>query len=110
MRRKYHESLLQWIWKHLVFELRSIQTCCKKPITIEYPGEWNPGAGPDFLNARIQIEDLLWHGHVEIHREENDWYTHSHHMNPDFNEVILHVFLHRGRKKAMRIDGTTPFG
>ncbi|MEX0771408.1 MAG: DUF2851 family protein, partial [Balneolaceae bacterium] len=109
-RRRYHESLLQWIWKHLEFDTRSIHTCCRKAMRIEDPGEQNPGAGPDFLNARIQIDNLLWHGHIEIHRDENDWYTHLHHTNPEFNGVILHVFLQRSDKRARRCDGTALFG
>lgn len=108
--QRYRESLLQWIWEHLEFNVKSIQTCCKKQIKIEHPGEWNPGAGPDFLNARIQIDDLIWHGHIEIHREEEDWYKHSHHTQPDFDGVILHVFFQRGSRSAIRSDGSTPYG
>jgi hypothetical protein len=55
------------------------------------PGMHNTDAGPDFFNAKIKIDDKVWAGNVEIHRNANDWEKHKHHTDKAYNSVILHV-------------------
>ena len=85
------EGFIQFIWKHRLYKGQSLYTSCGQKLEILNPGVENPHGGPDFLNARIRIDRLLWAGNVEIHRRASDWYRHRHHLDPAYNNVILHV-------------------
>lgn len=85
------EGFIQFIWRHQLLGGKSLSTCCGKKLQVVIPGEHNVHGGPDFLNARIRIDRLLWAGNVEIHRCASDWYRHQHHLDPAYNNVILHV-------------------
>ncbi|MGJ8694967.1 MAG: DUF2851 family protein [Verrucomicrobiaceae bacterium] len=63
-------------------------------IRIISPGEWNRGAGPDFLNAVIEIDGEQHQGPVELDIASRNWDLHGHSTNSNFNQVILHVVLH----------------
>ena len=62
-------------------------------IKIISPGEWNRGAGPDFIEATIEIDGELKHGPIELDLEARNWELHGHSQSESFNEVILHVAL-----------------
>ncbi len=62
-------------------------------ITVISPGEWNRGAGPDFLNATIQIDGTRHHGPIELDLDSRNWDLHGHRDSTHFNDVILHVVL-----------------
>ncbi len=54
-------------------------------------GDWNRGAGPDFLNACISIDGRRIHGDIELDPTPEDWEHHGHGANPNFNDVALHL-------------------
>lgn len=87
------EGLIQFIWKHSLYKGKSLYTACGQKLKVLDPGEQNPHAGPDFFNARIRLDQMIWAGNVEIHRCASDWYKHGHHLDPVYNNVILHVVL-----------------
>jgi hypothetical protein len=61
-------------------------------------GQYNPvESGPDFSNAKILIDGILWCGNVEIHIKSSDWFKHNHHKDPAYDNVILHVVLDSDR-------------
>lgn len=60
-------------------------------VEIISPGQPNSNAGPDFIDARIKIDNTLWAGNVEIHVKASDWEKHNHDKNHAFDNVILHV-------------------
>ena len=37
------------------------------------------------------IDGIQWHGDVEIHTKSSDWYIHKHHLDRNYNSVVLHV-------------------
>ena len=43
-------------------------------------GTHNVESGPDFSNAKIKIDDLIWSGNIEIHVNASDWHKHKHHL------------------------------
>ena len=85
------EELLHYVWKHKIFPLKELRTYDGKPVEIIDPGISNPNAGPDFFNAKIKLDGVLWVGNVEIHCQASDWFRHQHHTNTAYDSVILHV-------------------
>ncbi len=92
------EKLLQFIWKHGLFDTTELKTVSGEPLVILHRGTWNNGEGPDFQNARIRIGNTLWAGHVEIHLNSSDWFKHGHSHSAQYQNVILHVVLTDDRK------------
>jgi len=85
------EGFIQFIWKYRLYSGKSLITTCGQLLEVLNPGEQNLHAGPDFFNARIKLDQMLWAGNVEVHRHASDWYRHGHHIDPAYNNVILHV-------------------
>ncbi|HER10146.1 MAG TPA: DUF2851 family protein [Bacteroides sp.] len=85
------EAFLHFIWKKRLFDPHHLKTTCGKSVEILRTGELNMHAGPDFFNARIKIDGIVWAGNVEIHVHSSDWIRHGHHLDPAFNNVVLHV-------------------
>ncbi len=85
------EEILQFVWKTGMFQKHSLKTTCGKKLSILAPGTQNFNAGPDFFNAKIKIENIIWAGNVEVHPRSSDWEKHGHHLNGAYNNVILHV-------------------
>ena len=85
------ENLLQFIWKLKLFSLKNLQSTKGESISIIDVGTENLNSGPDFLNAKIRINNQLWAGNVEIHVQASDWYLHKHETDENYNAVILHV-------------------
>ncbi|HMS35279.1 MAG TPA: DUF2851 family protein [Ignavibacteria bacterium] len=57
-------------------------------------GVKNYDAGPDYKNARVKIEGIVYAGSIEIHRTVKDWYLHNHKGDNKYNDVILHVVFY----------------
>lgn len=101
------ENFLHFIWQHQYFNKNSLVTVSGEKVNILQTGHHNLMSGPDFSEARIEIGDLLWTGHVEIHIKSSDWDNHKHFNDPAYNNVILHV-VWIDDKVINREDGTTP--
>ncbi len=84
------EEYIHFLWKFLAFDQSNLQTVKGEKLSIFKIGEHNHDAGPDFLNAKVKIDNLIWVGNIEIHKQSSEWYSHKHHLNPGYN-VILHV-------------------
>ena len=85
------EDLLQFIWKYKKLQLEQMVTTSNETLIIIDVGLHNQQAGPDFFNAKINIDGQLWAGNVEIHINSSDWYTHNHEKDINYENVILHV-------------------
>lgn len=106
---RFRETLLQWVWEVQQFDHRDLKTTCGEQLQVEDPGLINHGEGPDFLHARLKIGSMVWHGDVEIHIAENEWFTHNHHLDSQFEGVVLHVYLQRGKRPATTAGGHAPY-
>lgn len=87
------EAFLHFVWRTRRFFPNQLKTTDGRQIRLVFPGHYNRDAGPDFLNARLYIEDTLWAGHIEVHVQASEWYAHGHADDPAYANVILHVVL-----------------
>jgi len=85
------EDFLHYVWKHQLFSKTKLLSTEFNIIEIVFPGIHNTNSGPDFLNAKIKIDDILWAGNVEIHVKSSDWYLHQHEKDSNYDSVILHI-------------------
>lgn len=86
-----NEAILYQIWKGKKILKHSFQTSEGHCIQIIHPGHKNLYSGPDFIQATIRINEVEWHGSVEIHVNASDWHLHKHSLDPAYRNVILHV-------------------
>jgi hypothetical protein len=84
------EDFLHYLWK---FRLagEKLWSVTGEELVVLSPGEHNPDAGPDFLNARIVLGGTTWAGNVEIHVRSSDWRRHRHEKDPAYDNIILHA-------------------
>ena len=85
------EDFLHYVWRFKQFDFKNIKTTEGEAIQIFQVGDYNTDGGPDFKNAKLQIGETTWAGHIEIHVKASDWLKHGHSSNPAYNNVILHV-------------------
>lgn len=85
------ERLLQFIWLFRYFNAANISTIDGKQIQVIHPGSLNHNQGPDFLEAKIKIENTLWIGNVELHIKSSDWLVHNHANDTNYENIILHA-------------------
>lgn len=88
------EDLLQFIWKFKYFNSGELKTVHGEPIQIIHPGTQNFNQGPDFLNAKIRINETVWVGNIELHIFSRQWEQHRHQADKNYANVILHVVWH----------------
>jgi hypothetical protein len=85
------EHLLQFIWQHQYFSRGDLVTIADERVQVIHPGTINLDQGPDFLNAKIKIDETLWVGNVELHICTSGWRLHAHENDVHYQNVILHV-------------------
>ena len=85
------EALLHYVWRHKMYPLEPLHTTNQQRIEVIDAGLPNRNSGPDFFNAKLKIDDVLWVGNVEIHTRASEWYVHGHDTDPLYANVILHV-------------------
>ena len=85
------EKQVTLIWQQLTG--KELPTTEDARIKLIYPGRTNNNNGPDFRDAVIVIDSAFMKGDVEIHVKSSDWYSHGHHRDSEYNNVILHVAM-----------------
>lgn len=101
------ERAIQRIWA--AGEVASpMATASGRTIEVLRTGDWNRGAGPDFLGAELQIDGRRVRGDVEIHLRASDWQAHQHDTNPHFSGVVLHAVLLPGGQDVTTASGHRP--
>ena len=84
------EEFLYYLWENRLID-KNLKTMEGEQVEVVATGYRNTDSGPDFLEAKIQIGDKLWAGHVEIHVKSSDWNRHGHQNDKAYQNVILHV-------------------
>ena len=85
------ERLLQYIWQFQHFNKSELATAENEALHIIQPGQYNTNQGPDFLDAKVRIDNTTWAGSIELHINSSDWKNHKHAGDKNYKNVILHV-------------------
>jgi len=85
------EDLLQFIWQHKLLKPLPLITVSGKEINVLRPGDLNLDSGPDFFNARIELDQVILAGNIEVHVNSSDWLKHKHQQDKAYDNIILHV-------------------
>lgn len=85
------ELFLHFLWNYQKFAHFPLRLETGETISVLKQGSHNQNAGPDFLEAKISIEEVVWAGSVEIHHKASDWNHHGHEKDPAYDNVILHA-------------------
>ncbi len=88
------EKALARLWQKRAARQREFRTAVGRRVRVLYPGRPGTAAGPDFRDALLEVEGLgLVQGDVELHLRQQDWYSHGHADDPNYNGVVLHAAL-----------------
>ena len=85
------EKMVQALWNDRKFLKTKLLDNKGNPLKIHSPGTWNREPGPDFKKAVIEIQGKKIIGDVEIHLTPRHWKSHGHHLDPHYQNVVLHV-------------------
>lgn len=85
------EEFLHFLWQYKLFNSTNLISVKREVVEVIDSGSYNTNSGPDFLNAKLKIDEQLWVGNVEIHIKSSDWYAHHHEKDVNYDAVILHV-------------------
>jgi len=105
-RIKFSEKQAALIWQQVVGkELTSSEDTL---VSVIYPGRINGDNGPDFRDAVIVNNSHLTKGDIEVHVKSSDWYSHEHHTDAEYNNVILHVVMWHDCNSATLLQSGKP--
>lgn len=77
-----------------------------RTVEIVHRGTWTHGFGPDFRDAMIAIDGVeLLTGSIELHFVTSGWRAHGHHLDPRYNDVVLHAVQRDDGAETRRQDG-----
>ena len=62
-----------------------------RALRVVNPGRPGLGAGPDFLDAVVEIDGMTVRGDVELHVRSSGFRAHGHDRDPAYDGVALHV-------------------
>lgn len=100
------ESALAKLWQRRAARQEWFRTSRGRRVRVLYPGRPGTSAGPDFRNALLHFEDEgMVQGDVEIHIRQQDWYSHGHREDPNYNGVVLHAALDLHPEPTQRQSG-----
>lgn len=102
------EKYLHYLWKSKQFPLPQTTLTNGEEIIVKNVGEYNEHLkGPDFSFGSIQYREAVEYGSIEIHINSSDWYAHNHHLDPNYDNVILHV-VYQNDKQVIQSGRAIP--
>lgn len=100
------ERVMQEVWAKKLLSLETMFTTDGRCLKVMEWGNLNYDQGPDFSNARISLDGIVFFGDIELHLRSADWFRHGHHQDPGYNKVVLHVVMDADPLIAVRQDQT----
>lgn len=86
------EIFLHHLWKEKRLPFPQLRLVTGQPLLVKDVGKHNENkAGPDFEMAAVAFDEMTFVGPIEIHVSSSDWYKHNHHLDDNYNNVILHI-------------------
>ncbi len=101
------EDFLQFIWKFQLFDTDNLVCTSGERVKVIRTGSHNHDAGPDFFNAKLQIDGQIWAGNVEVHFNTSDWLKHNHHNDKAYDSVVMHVVANHDDTEIFRTSGSS---
>jgi hypothetical protein len=83
------EELYRW-WQYYGRSGKTVHSNGQR-LRVLNSGILNTSHGPDFTSARFELDGIIYQGDVECHQKITDWYTHKHHLDKAYRQVILHL-------------------
>ncbi len=102
------ERLLQFIWQFQYFNHKDLRTTNNELLQVLHPGQLNHNQGPDFLEAKIKIENTILAGSIELHLAASHWFVHAHDTDANYNNVILHVVWQHDKEVTIASGSVLP--
>lgn len=97
------ERTVATMWERQAFDARHIRSLGFSVVSRGIPSD---AGGPDYQEVVLSRQDgFLVRGDVELHFRASDWYRHGHHLNPAYNNVVLHVVWKADGGLTFRHDG-----
>ncbi len=97
------EQLFHFIWQHKLYNTKELTTTDGSQLQILEVGKHNKDGGPDFLQAKIKIDDVVLLGNIELHIHTSDWKLHNHTDDKKYQNVILHVVFFNDGEDEMNL-------
>ena len=88
------EEAVVRLWQNADRLAAGLVTQDGRRLNVLYPGRRSSSAGPDFRDCVLSTDsgDIVV-GDVEVHVTEGGWTAHGHHVDSNYNGVVLHVVL-----------------
>ena len=67
------EEIFHYLWKTKRLPFHKFSLTDGRKLEVIDVGTHNVESGPDFSNAKIKIDDLIWSGNIEIHVNVNGY-------------------------------------
>lgn len=91
MKTEVSEKLIARIWERQL--ITDLVADIGQQIRIIYPGRSSNGSGCDFQDAVFIADGKVVRGDIEIHVKSSHWYSHGHHQDPKYNNIVLHIAM-----------------
>jgi len=102
--RNIREEIVRCVWFGSHFPADALHTDDGRRVEVLSPGWWNVEGGPDFIKAELLLEgEGRVVGDVEVHTFASGWYSHGHHKQPEYEDVVLHVVMWDGERDEVEL-------
>ncbi len=85
------EKLVAHIWQQQL--VADLVTDSGEKVCTVFSGRACIDGGGDFCDAILTIGDKTVKGNIEVHVRSSQWYSHGHHLDSNYNNVVLHVVM-----------------